>query len=163
MRPLANHPTALEEIRCGTFTSSVFTTVSVADTLCHPQFCRVPTLCRFSKFLRKTRLYFEKLLAALLVQRNTCWPWRPARCYPMCSGMCGYSATLEYSLDLHCHSVGSSWHSQSTAYPFTPEHYVVFEVVVHRRANIDEEFARWAAAPERYFSSLTGTTPQNWL
>ena len=36
----------------------------------------------------------------------------------MCSGMCGYSATLEYYLDLHCHSVGSSWHSQSTAYPF---------------------------------------------
>ena len=30
----------------------------------------------------------------------------------------------------------------------------------YRRANIDEEFARWAAAPERYFSSLTGTTPR---
>ena len=42
----------------------------------------------------------------------------------------------------------------------TPEHYVVFEVVVYRRAYIDEEFARWAAAPERYFSSLTGTTPR---
>ena len=32
--------------------------------------------------------------------------------------------------------------------------------VVFRQANIDEEFARWAAAPERYFSSLTGTTPR---
>ena len=61
------------------FTSSVFMTVGVADTLCHPQFCRVPILCRCSEFLRKTRLYFEKLLAALLGQRHTCWPWRPAR------------------------------------------------------------------------------------
>ena len=32
--------------------------------------------------------------------------------------------------------------------------------VVYGRVNIDEEFARWAAAPERYFSSLTGTTPR---
>ena len=31
---------------------------------------------------------------------------------------------------------------------------------MYGRVNIDEEFARWAAAPERYFSSLTGTTPR---
>ena len=72
----------------------------------------------------------------------------------MCSGIGRYSATLEYHLDLHCHSVGSSWHSQSTAYPFTPEHHVVFEAVVFRRANIDEEFAQRAAAMERLFLSL---------
>ena len=68
-----------------------------------------------------------------------------------CPRVCGYSATLEHTLDLHCHPVGSSWHSQSTAHPFTPEHCVVFDVVVYRRANIDEEFAQRAAAPERHF------------
>ena len=50
------------------FTSSVFITVGVADTLCHPQFCRVPTLFRISQ---EDEAFLRETLAALLGQRNT--------------------------------------------------------------------------------------------
>ena len=66
---------------------------------------------------------------------------------------------LEFRVLVVPKGLDSSWQG-FTASLFTPEHCVVFEAVVYRRANIDEEFARWAAAPERYFSSLTGTTPR---
>ena len=66
---------------------------------------------------------------------------------------------LEFRVYVFPEGLDSSWQWYTACLP-TPERCVVFEVVVERRAKIDEEFARWAAAPERYFLSLTGTTPR---
>ena len=59
--------------------------------------------------------------------------------------------TLEY--DFHVHGLSelrTTW-LLHTAYPLTLEQCVLFDVVVYRRANIDDEVALWAAALERLF------------
>ena len=57
---------------------------------------------------------------------------------------------LEFRVYVFPEGLYSSW-QWYTAYLPTPEHCVVFEAVVYRRANIDEEFAQRAAALERLF------------
>ena len=64
---------------------------------------------------------------------------------------CLVELELEFRVQVFPEGSDSSWHYFTAASLFTPEHCVVFEAVVYRRANIDEEFAQRAAALERLF------------